>query len=422
MTDRVSSAATLAVRPALAHAALDRLLAFGCVLLLFGDYLTLTISRATSGSAGNWLLFTAILQLPLLGLAVLVDRLDRRALTLPVLAMLGIGAVIAGHVAAGWLSGEELSDYAADKALNWFGVCLPALACGMAIGRLGLVERPTALLWFATPLWAMCAAALAIDPVLLTVAHYADLAIFLGVFVLPAHQALAFSLAKLGLCAFARADAVGGDRRRRLGWLVAAGLTFGLLLLTGARTYLLGAVAAFGLLSWFAGRRVGRALLMVGVGVVLLLAFPSELISERIDPWRVAQSLSFTERTDLWGVALEAFAEYPLFGAGPGGFAARLYWGGRAYPHNLLLEFLSELGLVGGGLFLATMIAVFARIVRLARARCRPTPTQAFAMGFFVFAVVGGLAVGDWMRNSFLFLATGMCLSALPASARGVAR
>lgn len=414
MAERVAAPVLAASSPALAHVVLERVFAFGCVFLLFGDYLALSLSRAVSGTAGNWLLYTAVLQLPLVALAVMLGRLDRRALTPPVLALLGVGLVIAGHVMVVWLSGEELSDYAADKALNWFGVCLPALACGMAIGRSGLLARPRGFLIFAVPLWVMCAAALAIDPALLTVAHYADLAVFLGVLVLPAHQALAFALAKIGLCALALADAAGRERRRRIVWFVATAATFGLLLLTGARTYVVGAVVALALLNGFWSRNVARTLVVAAAGIALALAFPSDLLSERIDPWQVAQSLSFEERIEVWGVALESFIEHPLFGVGPGGFADKMFWGGRVYPHNLLLEFLSELGLVGAALFAVALGAVVRRVVRFVRSRRRATSTQWFAVGFFVFSVVGAMAVGDWMRNSFLFLAIGMCLTAVP--------
>lgn len=78
-------------------------------------------------------------------------------------------------------------------------------------------------------------------------------------------------------------------------------------------------------------------------------------------------------RSEIWRVALEAAADDPLFGEGGGGFQFR-FNRERDDPnqlardaHSVWLEMLSELGVVGAGLFLAAMVGAFAGAIRARR-------------------------------------------------------
>jgi hypothetical protein len=73
---------------------------------------------------------------------------------------------------------------------------------------------------------------------------------------------------------------------------------------------------------------------------------------------------SSSARLSLFGAALTMFEERPVLGFGTGGFEAeshRLLGHDEAYPHNAVLQFAAEFGLVGVGLFLVIVIAAFAR-------------------------------------------------------------
>ena len=55
--------------------------------------------------------------------------------------------------------------------------------------------------------------------------------------------------------------------------------------------------------------------------------------------------VSSNGRSDLWSQAIQAFSTHPFVGLGTGGFAS--VNPADLYPHNILLEVGSELGLVG---------------------------------------------------------------------------
>ena len=106
-----------------------------------------------------------------------------------------------------------------------------------------------------------------------------------------------------------------------------------------------------------------RLTLLFGSGIVTIF-----LASRLVPTESIQRSLSFflgtgtgrdsNERVYTWGEAWQLFTEHPLFGSGVGGFAIREPI--LAYPHNILLEALAELGIVGFALvssFLALAIA-----------------------------------------------------------------
>ena len=98
--------------------------------------------------------------------------------------------------------------------------------------------------------------------------------------------------------------------------------------------------------------RPGRSLPLVVGWVVLGLAIAAIAImavSGAIEPAspllaRVLDDPNATSRGTYLGASLDMFLRAPLIGAGAGGFAAG---GLDAYPHNLVAEIGSELGLVG---------------------------------------------------------------------------
>ena len=89
------------------------------------------------------------------------------------------------------------------------------------------------------------------------------------------------------------------------------------------------------------------------------------------------QSKSYGEREIAWKAAVEAFGDSPVVGQGPGGFATFMGWHGRAYAHNLVLEFASELGAAGVLLLGLMLFAVGAPVVRAWRRRL-PLNTGSF--------------------------------------------
>ena len=379
-------------------------------LLLFGDYLALSVSRLITGTPGNWIACAAGVQLLCVPLAVLLGRLRGVLRQGEVQWFLALGVLMLGHVVVGELTGHGLNDYGNEKVAAWFALCGPALLCGLAVGH---ASRPPGGVWllvFCSPLLLGCALSVASDPAQLTIAYFNRLHVHFGVLVQPAHQSLAFVLAKAALacCAWWWVHDRGSLASRAT--LGALGVLLGLLVLSGARGYIL-AFGAATVVLWTLGR--GQLWLALGASVVGFALFhygSSEAVQERFDPSQVLESLAYQERVNAWGTAWDAWLAAPLVGHGPGGFADFDSWGYRTYPHNILLEFASELGLVGLLCFLG-LLGTTARRIWLVRHEGL-NGARVFAFGFLLFALVGAQSVGDLMRNYFVFFSIGLAVAA----------
>lgn len=381
--------------------------------LLFGDYLTLSASRALTGSSGNWIAFAAVLQPVIVVLTLLVGQVRQRLPLLLLGGYLGLCAIGFGHGAWSWLHGIETGEYAQQKLASLFFLLGPALCCGVLLGNRREVAGATSMPWLMAPLVIMCLLALAQNPRLLTIEYYADPPVFFGFLVMPAHQPLAFSLTKAALLCFALDQLSTASRWTRALRLGFVGAMLGLVLLTGARSYALALVAALAAQSMFSGRRFGLMLVGTAIALAVFQSYASELVQDRFDPTQALESLAYKEREQAWQAAWNAFTNNPLVGVGPGCFAQAGGWHGRVYPHNLPLEIAAEFGIVGL-LCLCAMLAGPAWLTfSLLRRRERPSQAGLFALGLLVFGFGGALAVGDLIRNYFLMFALGMAATAL---------
>jgi O-antigen ligase len=400
-----------------ARGGLAALLAIVVGALLFADYGVLSVSQALTGSSGNWLAFAGALQFAVLGLGLFVAPLRGLLPWTTLFGMAGLWLLAFGHAVPIWALGNELAEYPGQKTVAVYLLLAPALAAGAMVGACPESLRLQHAPWLGAPLLVMCAAALLINPRWLTIEHFAEPAVFFGLFVLPAHQPLALCLAKLALAAFALQPRAPAAAWRRALPLVGASLLLGIVLLTGARSYAVAMVLALGVQAALSGRRLGILLCGGALGLAVLQGLASEVVQERLDPTQALESLAYQEREQAWQVAWQAFAAEPLVGVGPGQFAAAGGWFGRVYPHNLPLEIAAEFGIVG----LCCLLALFGPplwwIGRCLWLRRNPGPTGQFAAAFLVFAMVGSLAVGDLIRNYFAFFALGLAAGPLRMAA-----
>lgn len=116
-------------------------------------------------------------------------------------------------------------------------------------------------------------------------------------------------------------------------------------------------------------------------------------------------------RLDYYQTAVELWQSAPLTGHGYGSFAV-LNRGvdARHYPHNILLEVLSELGLVGF-ILLASLLAYPALVV-IRAGRRNVTAHTVLIAGLVVYMLVNAMVSGDIPSNRALFMLLG--LTALP--------
>lgn len=144
-----------------------------------------------------------------------------------------------------------------------------------------------------------------------------------------------------------------------------------------------------------------RPLLMAGfavssIGVALLVDFSAvaKIGSERFLEQTVeGRYLSY--RDVLLQYAYDFWLEAPAFGNGLGSFSLVTP---LDYPHNILMEFLCETGLVGLLLFL-----VFAATGGWAQARS-PSPARAMIISVIALMGISALVSGDFVDFRFLYL------------------
>ena len=197
------------------------------------------------------------------------------------------------------------------------------------------------------------------------------------------------------------------------------------LLTTGARSYTAAVFAVLclpGLISMRFGR--GKLLihrsqpimlvtiLMAVIGVVCLYAIG------RL-PWTLVRMLSLfdgqsggggvlqNERFTFYSAALDFWTRAPLFGVGLGGFGPLMFGvDQRLYPHNVVLQILSELGIVGIVLFLPVLIIPLRR-VSLARLWNEPVLLCALMLtlnNLFYSMFSGDLSIGEWLATLGMLL------------------
>jgi O-antigen ligase len=122
-----------------------------------------------------------------------------------------------------------------------------------------------------------------------------------------------------------------------------------------------------------------------------------------------SQDSSSNGRSALWGTAWHAFTSHPLFGLGTGGFAGVDPL--NLYPHNLLLEVLAELGIVGGLLVLGTIVLGSSRLVATWRTTGPVDRLDAaIVAALLVAALANAMFSGDVTTNSSVWLALGLAL------------
>lgn len=190
------------------------------------------------------------------------------------------------------------------------------------------------------------------------------------------------------------------------------------LLTTGARGFTLTVFAVLcvpGLIS----TRFGRGKLLIHRSqpimlVTILVAVVGVLYLYAVGrlPWTLVRMLSFVSekggelgmlensRFHYYARAIDFWTRAPVLGVGLGGFGPLMFGvDGRLYPHNIVLQVLSELGLVGLVLFLPVLIIPFRRL-SFARLWNEPVLLCVLMLtlnnaAYSMFS--GDLSIGEWL-------------------------
>ena len=160
--------------------------------------------------------------------------------------------------------------------------------------------------------------------------------------------------------------------------------------------------------------RAQKQLLLVG-GVLVLAAFilplvvPGSAISRALSAiLGTAGGRSSNGRTELWTLALNAFASHVWLGIGTGGFAAL---NSEMYPHDLFLEIGAEVGLIGL-IALTTMLAAMVASMRSAWRAAGSSDRLVLALlaALFTSTFLNALVSGQISDNAELWLWGGIAI------------
>ncbi len=104
--------------------------------------------------------------------------------------------------------------------------------------------------------------------------------------------------------------------------------------------------------------------------------------------------------------SLEAWRDSPIWGVGLGGWPVKMGWGDvRGYPHNILLEVVVELGIIGLVLLVFILLLGFAAPLV---SRSLPRRTVLTTVMLVVAALVNASFSGDLTDNKMLFGVVGL--------------
>jgi len=215
-----------------------------------------------------------------------------------------------------------------------------------------------------------------------------------------------------------------GSRRGHVGWLLLATALVGVMLLVGGRGPLLGVALAGGTLVVLGWRRsdrhifavrvrslvLGGCLATAGIVIGVLASQGSTAVAaiRRLGALFDAVAGSSTaERLHYFASAMELWTTSPVLGHGVGSWPALAYsLDVRGYPHNLVLETLAELGLVGLLLLLAVTISAISGFRFRQAHRLRPTPVLLLML--LINVGFNAMVSGDLPDNRFLFTVLGL--------------
>ena len=199
---------------------------------------------------------------------------------------------------------------------------------------------------------------------------------------------------------------------------------------SGSRGPVIGMVVALpSVLLWRAAspavaKRLALALVAVGgMAVVAVVALvPPEATQRSLSIFQTTSEQGDTSRFILWGEALSAFSQnlpHTLVGIGTGGYAA-ISTNGALYPHNIVMEVASELGVLGLLALAAFVFSVIVRLLRLLASGGESAGWSGLLLTLFVFSLVNAQFSGDIPYNTGLFLWGGLASGLVAATQAGL--
>ena len=161
------------------------------------------------------------------------------------------------------------------------------------------------------------------------------------------------------------------------------------LYISGSRAPVISLFAAFFVMYMYGNYKNKALTIILGTSFSFLVAivFQNQITKALVSFFirdNTSMDSAVESRFSLLLIAKEMFLNNKLFGEGLGAFSSYSYLG---YPHNLIMEVLSELGIVGGLFLLLTIITGM------------KLPKKDFFFISFVFLLINSLSSGSLSNN-----------------------
>lgn len=201
------------------------------------------------------------------------------------------------------------------------------------------------------------------------------------------------------------------------------------LLLTGTRAAMLGLIVAITAKQIMDGKRSIRrvsillSLLAIPFAVYSLLGTLDFISGELADRFFNLSQLLDTNREGNYLAAMDIWLENPILGAGVGGYRDLsirflnpdeinpLIWVDESYglyPHNIFLEILSELGLIGLAVFLMIGWRLYSTFATAHLQTDRIGRYKSVILGVFIICFVFASSSLDMVRNYYFWTSAGL--------------
>ena len=154
-----------------------------------------------------------------------------------------------------------------------------------------------------------------------------------------------------------------------------------------------------------AGERKVIFAVTISMGVVIFFnKITLNLYSEIIRPLSYKESGSaIKERLDLWSSGAKMFEQNLLIGVGPGNFGSAAGISSNSFPHFSGLQVFSELGLIGGVIYLFMHVITGYRLLKYIKVDC----VHSMMFAFYIYGLIFSIFHGDYLTDKFTYLAVG---------------
>ncbi len=129
------------------------------------------------------------------------------------------------------------------------------------------------------------------------------------------------------------------------------------------------------------------SVLLLAIGFIIInIGITETVLFERLPGIFDVDQIQSMKRYDRYFLFIDILPDHFLFGLGPGGWGKYVMIGDYRYPHNIIMEFMIEFGVVGTISFLLIFLSGFSTTLRIIKNNSNNVYLLAMALGWVYFA------------------------------------